>query len=193
MRLTQRALAKYLLGRGADYLFTVKGNQPTLHDDIRLLLDEHLDGLATRRRNLVPASHLHGKEDWTIEATHHILDWSFDEDRSRIRTVDPAAALRYRSHQGARARPRRGHAGQEPAPRPRLSENDSPATSARLSPSGPRPSPRRHTRGRERSCPDDAVLSKESAIRRHERSQIRHRAASSANTGRCPMIECCES
>ena len=38
--LTQRALAKYLLGRGADYLFTVKGNQPTLHDDIRLLLDE---------------------------------------------------------------------------------------------------------------------------------------------------------
>ena len=34
--LTQRALAKYLLGRRADYLFTVKGNQPTLHDDIRL-------------------------------------------------------------------------------------------------------------------------------------------------------------
>ena len=23
---------------------------------------------------------------WTIEAKHHILDWSFDEDRSRIRT-----------------------------------------------------------------------------------------------------------
>ena len=23
---------------------------------------------------------------WTSEATHHILDWSFDEDRSRIRT-----------------------------------------------------------------------------------------------------------
>ena len=23
---------------------------------------------------------------WTVEATHHILDWSFDEDRSRIRT-----------------------------------------------------------------------------------------------------------
>ena len=23
---------------------------------------------------------------WTIEATHHILDWSFDEDRSRIRS-----------------------------------------------------------------------------------------------------------
>lgn len=23
---------------------------------------------------------------WTIEAMHHVLDWSFDEDRSRIRT-----------------------------------------------------------------------------------------------------------
>ena len=30
--LTQRRLADYLLGRGADYLFTVKGNQPKLHD-----------------------------------------------------------------------------------------------------------------------------------------------------------------
>ena len=38
--LTQRALATYLLDRGADYLFTVKGNQPTLLDDIRLTLDE---------------------------------------------------------------------------------------------------------------------------------------------------------
>ena len=38
--LTQRALADYLLGRGTDDLFTVKGKQPTLHDDIRLLFDE---------------------------------------------------------------------------------------------------------------------------------------------------------
>ena len=36
----QRALAKYLPDRGADYLLTVKGNQPTQHDDIRLLLSE---------------------------------------------------------------------------------------------------------------------------------------------------------
>ena len=40
--LTQRALASYLLGRGADYLFTVKGNQPNLLSDIRLLLDENI-------------------------------------------------------------------------------------------------------------------------------------------------------
>ncbi len=44
--LTQRALASYLLDRGADYLFTVKGNQPTLLSDIRLLLDEDIAGRA---------------------------------------------------------------------------------------------------------------------------------------------------
>ena len=38
--LTQRALAGYLLDRRASYLFTVKGNQKTLMDDIRLLMDE---------------------------------------------------------------------------------------------------------------------------------------------------------
>ena len=148
--LTQRALAKYLLGRGADYLFTVKGNQPTLQDDIRLLLAETIARRAPdfmnegakpehgrrERRSIWVSSGLNdylnfpgvgqvfairretrevksGKRrcetaygvtsltpeaasperlltlnrgHWTIEATHHILDWSFDEDRSRIRT-----------------------------------------------------------------------------------------------------------
>ena len=37
--LTQRKLAEYLVGRGAHYHFTVKGNQPTLQADIALLFD----------------------------------------------------------------------------------------------------------------------------------------------------------
>ncbi len=37
--LTQRKLAQYLLARNADYVFTVKGNQPTLHEDIRLIFE----------------------------------------------------------------------------------------------------------------------------------------------------------
>ena len=44
--LTQRALASYLLERGADYLFTVKGNEPTLLDDVRLTLHEAIAGRA---------------------------------------------------------------------------------------------------------------------------------------------------
>ena len=148
--LTQRRLADYLLGRGADYLFTVKGNQPKLHDRIRLVLDESIaQGAADfavetarpvhgghERRSIWTSSKLNGRLNfpgvgqvfavrratfevksgkrrietafgvtsltpetatperlltlnrghWTIEAAHHILDWSFDEDRSRIRT-----------------------------------------------------------------------------------------------------------
>ena len=148
--LTQRALAKYLLARGADYVFTVKDNQPTLLDDIRLLLDEIVARRAAdfavetakpehgrhERRSIWASSELNGylnfpgvgqvfavrretvevksgkrrietaygvtsldrkaatpqrlltlnRGHWTIEATHHILDWSFDEDRSRSRT-----------------------------------------------------------------------------------------------------------
>ena len=148
--LTQRSLAQYLLGRGAHYLFTGKGNPPTLHDDIRILLDQRIaqrapDFIAEtpkpehgrrERRSLWTSSalndYLHfpgvaqvfalrreveevksarqrtetvygvtrlcpqcasaqrlltlNRGHWTIEAMHHILDWSFDEDRSRIRT-----------------------------------------------------------------------------------------------------------
>ena len=131
-------------------MFTVKGNQPTLLDDIRLLLDEVVARRAAdfavetakpehgrhERRSIWASSELDGylnfpgvgqvfavrretvevksgkrrietaygvtsldrkaatpqrlltlnRGHWTIEATHHILDWSFDEDRSRIRT-----------------------------------------------------------------------------------------------------------
>ena len=49
--LTQRRLADYLLGRGADYLFTVKGNQPKLHDRIGLIKARGL-AVAETMRNL---------------------------------------------------------------------------------------------------------------------------------------------
>ena len=148
--LTQRTLARYLLDRGADYLFTVKGNQPNMQGDIHLLIDETVARQAPdftdeapkpehgrrERRSIWVSSELNHYLDfpgvgqvfavrrdtvevksgkrrsetaygvtslsakaasperllalnrghWTIEAIHHILDWSFDEDRCRIRT-----------------------------------------------------------------------------------------------------------
>ena len=148
--LIQRALGSYLLDHGADYLFTVKGNQPTLLSDIRLTLNQTIAGRAPdfavqspkpehgrrKRRSIRVSSELNDYLDfpgvgqvfavrretvevksgkrrcetaygvislthkaasperllglnrghWTIEATHHILDWSFDEDLSRIRS-----------------------------------------------------------------------------------------------------------
>ena len=148
--LTQRKLARYLRRRGADYLFTVKANQPTLLADIRLTLDAAIAGRAPdhtdespkpehgrrERRSIWVSSELNdylefpgvgqvfavrreivevrsgkkrsetvygvtsltapaasparllelNRQHWTIEATHFILDWTFDEDRSRIRS-----------------------------------------------------------------------------------------------------------
>ena len=145
--LTQRGLANYLLGRGADYLFTVKGNQPNLQRDIHLQLHESIAQSAPdfatetpkpkhgrhERRSIWTSTELNhylnfpgvgqvfavrreivevksGKRrnetvygvtsltpqvatpqrllalnrgHWTIEATHYILDWTFDEDRIR--------------------------------------------------------------------------------------------------------------
>lgn len=148
--LTQRKLAEYLLGRGADYAFTVKGNQKTLLSDISLTLDELMASRAPdfaepgrkpghgrrEKRSIWVSSELNDYADfpgtgqvfavrretleiktgkkscqtaycitslsadratperllalnrghWRIEACHHILDMTFDEDRSRIRT-----------------------------------------------------------------------------------------------------------
>ena len=52
--LTQRDLATYLVQRGAHYHFTVKGNQPTLQDDIRLLFTHRA---AAHYTELSPADH----------------------------------------------------------------------------------------------------------------------------------------
>jgi len=148
--LAQRKLARHLLDRSAHYMFTVKGNQKTLVDDIRLLMDEAMaerppdfvqepgkpEHGRLERRSIRVSSEISGYAEfpgvgqvfavhrevteartgersaetaygvtslrseaaapkrllelnrghWRIEANHHILDWSFDEDRSRIRT-----------------------------------------------------------------------------------------------------------
>ena len=146
--LTQRNLADYLVkDRQAHYHFTVKGNQPTLLQDIALffqdrkepdfvehtpadhgrietrkiwttsLLNGYLDfphvgqAFAIEREVIEKKSGKHSHEiaycitsrspkqadarrvlkvnrgHWAIEnSCHYILDWNYDEDRSRIRT-----------------------------------------------------------------------------------------------------------
>lgn len=145
--LTQRKIASYVVGRGAHYHFTAKGNQATLKTDIALLfenrgepcfvevtppdhgrietrriwcstaLNEHTDfphvgqvfmiereavykksGKVTHEIALGVTSRTPEQADpqrilkvnrdhWTIEnRCHYVIDWNFDEDRSRIRT-----------------------------------------------------------------------------------------------------------
>ncbi|MDZ7751392.1 MAG: ISAs1 family transposase [Gammaproteobacteria bacterium] len=144
--LTQRALAAYIVERQAHYHFTVKGNQPTLANDIALhferrgapdfaepptlahgrietrriwastALNGYLDfphvgqvflierevlikktakrsceialGITSRSPQQASPERLLAinREHWRIESTHYIIDWNYDEDRSRIRT-----------------------------------------------------------------------------------------------------------
>jgi predicted transposase YbfD/YdcC len=145
--LTQRKLASFLVGRGAHYHFTAKGNQATLNTDIALLfenrkepdfveitppdhgrietrriwcsvaLNEYLDFPHVGQVFLIEREVVYKKSGkitheialgvtsrtpeqanperilkvnrghWTIEnRCHYVIDWNFDEDRSRIRT-----------------------------------------------------------------------------------------------------------
>ena len=130
---------------------------------------------------------------WTIEATHHILDWSFDEDRSRIRTGHgPQNMTRLRRFAIGLIKGRRlalAEAMRNLARNPRrvldflkMTETSSRDQRPADRPSGPRPSPRRQPSahggesGHAQMTPSPPLASKESAIRRHA-SQIRHRAA----------------
>ena len=144
--LTQRAIAAYIVQQHAHYHFTVKGNQPTLENDIALVfkdrrtpdytevsppehgrietrriwcsakLNGYLDfphvgqvflieresidkksgkrsldialGITSRTsqqaspRRVLEVNRGH----WSIESVHYIIDWNYDEDRSRIRS-----------------------------------------------------------------------------------------------------------
>lgn len=62
----QREHARYLARRGAHYVITVKGNQPSLHAQLAAIIRGH----------------------WGIEdRLHWVRDTGFDEDRSQVRTA----------------------------------------------------------------------------------------------------------
>ena len=144
--LTQTELADFLIGRGAHYLFAVKGNRPNLLADLEVhfrkrgkpdfqeqtqlrhgriesraiwttaTLNDYLAfpqvgqaflvertvtakttgkqtveyayGITSHSPNTASAERLLAlnRGHWTVEATHHILDCCWDEDRCRIRT-----------------------------------------------------------------------------------------------------------
>ena len=144
--LTQRALATYLIEQKAHYHFTVKGNQPTLEQDIAAqfkhcgtpdfeevsppdhgrietrriwcstALNDYLDfphvgqtfrierecihkqtgrrsvevalGITSRTPQEASAQRVLevNRGHWAIECVHYLIDWNFNEDRSRVRT-----------------------------------------------------------------------------------------------------------
>jgi predicted transposase YbfD/YdcC len=72
--LTQRKLAQYLIDRNAHYVFTVKDNQPTLRDDIRLVFEDRGEPGFTE-----PPTLAHGRIEqraiWTTTRLNDYLDF----------------------------------------------------------------------------------------------------------------------
>jgi predicted transposase YbfD/YdcC len=70
--LTQRDLASYLVARGAHYHFTVKGNQPTLQEDIRVLFAQR--GLA-HHTEVSPPDHgrIETRRIWCSNRLNHYV------------------------------------------------------------------------------------------------------------------------
>jgi predicted transposase YbfD/YdcC len=91
--LTQRKLAEYVVGeRHAHYHFTVKGNQPTLQQDIARLF-QHRQAPDFEQLDAPEHGRIETRRIWCstalndyLDSCHYVLDWNFDEDRSRIRT-----------------------------------------------------------------------------------------------------------
>lgn len=72
--LTQRKLARYLVGRNAHYLFTVKENQPTLLDDIRLFF-ENRGRPDFKEQPILAHGRLESRSIWTTTALNDYLDF----------------------------------------------------------------------------------------------------------------------
>ena len=105
--LTQTKLADFLIGRGAHYLFAVKGNRPNLLADLEFHFQKRGEP-DFRERAQLRHGRIESRAIWTtatlndyltfphvgqaflvertVTATHHILDCCWEEDRYRIRT-----------------------------------------------------------------------------------------------------------
>ena len=72
--LTQRELASYMVARGAHYHFTVKGNQPTLQENIALLFDKRGSAHHTE---LCPPDHgrIETRRIWCSDQLNDYLDF----------------------------------------------------------------------------------------------------------------------
>ena len=114
--LTQRALASYLLDRGAAYLFTVKGNQPTLLSDIRLTLNEAIAGRAPDFTDESPKPE-HGRRErrsiWVSSELNDYLNFP-GADRSSPCAATPSRSIRQAPLRGLRGH-QPDHGGRNPA------------------------------------------------------------------------------
>jgi predicted transposase YbfD/YdcC len=74
----QRAIAEQIVGQGGDYVLALKGNQGTLHDDVRTFLDDP----ASEAMTAAPAIEAdHGRIETRIATVSTDIDWLRDSHR----------------------------------------------------------------------------------------------------------------
>jgi predicted transposase YbfD/YdcC len=74
---TQRAIARQIIDQGGDYVLPLKGNQPTLHDDVRRFLDDPASQLSTAEPT-VDADH--GRIETRAASVSTDIDWLKDHE-----------------------------------------------------------------------------------------------------------------
>jgi predicted transposase YbfD/YdcC len=72
---TQRAIAQQIIDQGGDYVLPLKGNQPTLYDDVRRFLDDPATQLTTAKPT-VDADH--GRIETRAASVSTDIDWLKD-------------------------------------------------------------------------------------------------------------------
>src|SRR6267154_228098 len=69
----QRAIAQQIVDQGGDYALALKGNQGTLHDDVRLFLDDPACEATTAAEPIVEADH--GRIETRTAMVSSEIDW----------------------------------------------------------------------------------------------------------------------
>lgn len=80
---TQTAIAKKIQEKGADYILTVKTNQPDLYEDISLFFDEHMKDQKARSSSYYAKtlSKEHGRFETRECFCYEDIEWLYDRKK----------------------------------------------------------------------------------------------------------------
>ena len=79
----QREVVRRIVAKFADYLISLKGNQETLHDEIRELFETHFTDRETRFKTFEAVDKGHGRVTRRTCCQTDYLEWIPEKDRAK--------------------------------------------------------------------------------------------------------------